>query len=257
MTWGSTTTLRNFNVGRNVIPALLIAFVMLAGMTGLQSKSAAAGEVGVINTQGAELFVHPTDLSVIEYMDVETPVDILFGPYEGMYQIRYYGTDGWVWADYLNIGGETAVTNDGMGGTGTETEAPAQAPDTEEHWIDVDRTRGLVTLMVGNTEVNSFWASMGYDTSADGFYSTAIGTYHVYNKDSALTYTPYAKNYITDWVGFDPDRYNGFHSYTKDKNGDIVPNGGGLTGGCVALAPGEIDIVFDFAYVGMRVEVHF
>ena len=97
---------------------------------------------------------------------------------------------------------------------------------------------------------------MGFDPTDGGFYSTASGTYYVYWKEAGLTYTPYANAFITNWIGFDASRDNGFHSYTKDANGNILPNGGGKTGGCVALAPGEIDAVFNFASVGMRVEVH-
>ncbi|MDQ3443337.1 MAG: L,D-transpeptidase [Chloroflexota bacterium] len=70
------------------------------------------------------------------------------------------------------------------------------------------------------------------------------------------SYTAWAEAYITEWVGFDPSRFNGFHSYTKDGNGNILPNGGGKTGGCVALPPGESQAVYDFSFVGMRVEVH-
>lgn len=244
-------TMRRF--ARSGMPALLVAIAMLATMMGVTSSPASAGQVGIVNTQGAELFVHPSDLTVIDYMDVDSPVDVLFGPYEGMYQIRYYGTDGWIWADYLNVDGAGAA----VGGATSEVPEAAPASQAEEQWIDVNRTSGLVSLMVGDSAINSFWGSMGYDTSADGFYSTAVGTYYVYAKDAPLHYTDFAKNYISDWVAFDPVRYNGFHSYTKDKHGDIISNGAGLTGGCVALAPGDIDALFDFAQIGMRVEIHF
>ena len=97
---------------------------------------------------------------------------------------------------------------------------------------------------------------MGYDTSSDGFYSTASGTFYVYAMHEPLAYTAWADAYITHWVGFDTSRFNGFHSYSKDANGNTLPNGAGKTGGCVALAPAAIQAVYDFAYMGMRVEVH-
>lgn len=126
---------------------------------------------------------------------------------------------------------------------------------SSERWVDVNRSTGQVTLYAGNTAQYIFWGSLSRDGS-DGYYATASGTYYVYTKHMPLTYTPYADNYITHWVGFDDYRANGFHSYTKDASGAIVPNGAGFTAGCVALAPGEIEILYEFAFVGMRVEVH-
>jgi hypothetical protein len=231
--------------------AFMLALAMLASMASFSAQDASAGQIGYINTEGAPLMVHPTNHSVMDWMHNGAPVDVLYGPHDGMYEVRYYGVDGWVWAEYLDIGGSTASV--GGGGSSSSYAAPAKA----ERWIDVNRTTGLVSLMVGDSPQWQFWGSMGWDQSADGFYATAIGTYYIYGFDYSLHYTPYADNYISHWVAFDPERFNGFHSYTKDAWGNIVPNGGGLTGGCVALAPGDIDILYDFAEMGMRVEVHF
>ncbi|HWV23537.1 MAG TPA: L,D-transpeptidase [Thermomicrobiales bacterium] len=233
--------------------AVLMAAVMLAAMGGLRVELAAAGEAGTINTDGAGLMAGYEDETVIEWMDAGVRVDVLWGPDNGKYEIRYYDIHGWVWAEYL--------TPEGVGGTGgtATVAAPEAAPDvTEEpeHWIDVNRSSGTVTLFIGEEPQSTFWASMGFEDTSYGFYATAVGTYHVTWMNPDLQYTPYAENYITDWVGFDSERANGFHSYTKDANGDIVPNGGGKTAGCVALAPGDIDTLFAFAYPGMRVEVH-
>ena len=223
------------------------------------NKASASGSVGYVSVQGAELFVHPTDLSAILYMDEGTAVDILFGPYEGMYEIRHYGTDGWIWAEYLSLDGAPAPAGDLGGGAEapvTQDAAPAPVAGEGEHWIDVNRSSGLVQLMIGNESIAAFWGSLGWEETDDGFYATAIGTYHVYGFDYDLHYTDFAGNYISHWVAFDPVRYNGFHSYTKDKKGNIVPNGAGRTAGCVALAPGDIDQLYDFAEMNMRVEVH-
>lgn len=133
--------------------------------------------------------------------------------------------------------------------------ATVSSPSGGERWIDVDRSNGQVTLYEGSNALYVFWGSLSRDSS-DGFYATASGTYYVYTKHKALTYTPYADNFITHWVGFDDYRRNGFHSYTKDANGYIVPSGAGYTAGCVALGPGAIDTLYDFAYIGMRVEIH-
>lgn len=233
-----------------IVLALLLAFSFLGGMAAVENNDAGAnGEIGYIATEGAPLMVHPTNLAVIDWMASGTAVDILWGPHEGMYEVRYYGTDGWMWAGDLSLNGAPAV--------GASSGGPIAAPVSAEHWIDVNRSSGLVSLMVGDAPQAQFWASMGWDQSADGFYSTAVGTYYIYHFDYSNHYTPFADAYISHWVGFDANRYNGFHSYTKDVYGNVVPGGDGFTGGCVALAPGDIDALFEFAQIGMRVEVHF
>lgn len=220
------------------------------------SKASANGSIGYVAVQGAELFVHPTDLSPILYMDAGAPVDILFGPYEGLFEIRYYGTDGWIWAEYLSLDGAVAPAGNLGGGSSAPVADDAGTTTGGEHWIDVNRSSGLVQLMIGDESIAAFWGSLGWEETDDGFYATAIGSYTIYEFDYSLHYTDFAGNYISHWVGFDPVRFNGFHSYTKDKRGNITPNGAGRTGGCVALAPGDIDQLYDFAQMGMRVEVH-
>ena len=237
------TTRRSF-VKRACASSLALA----TGIATTAQPASASGPIGYVDVQGAELFVHPTNLSAILYMDAGTPVDILYGPYNGMYEIRYYSTDGWIWAEYLSIGGSTASS-------GSQDSAPT-ANYSEEHWIDVNRTSGLVRLMIGDGVAGAFWGSLGFDSSDYGFYATALGTYYIYGFKHWLHYTAWADAWITDWVAFDPERYNGFHSYSKDEYGNILPNGGGRTGGCVALGPGDIDQLYDFAQMDMRVEVH-
>ncbi|HEV2073691.1 MAG TPA: L,D-transpeptidase family protein [Thermomicrobiales bacterium] len=230
-----------------VVMALMLAMTLLGALAGLSAKDASAGQAGTINTDGVGLMAGFTDQSIIEWMYAGERVDVLWGPEDGKYEVRYYGVDGWVWAEYLTV--------DGVGGGSVTYDAPAEVA-YEEHWIDINRTQGSVTLYIGDTPQATYWASMGWDTSDYGYYSTAVGTYYVNWMDSSLQYTPFADAYITHWIGFDWERSNGFHSYTKDANGDIVPNGAGKTGGCVALAPGDIDAVYNFAFPGMRVEIH-
>jgi hypothetical protein len=243
---------------RKFLAGITASSLGLLGITasGIASNAAANGLIGHVSMQGAELFVHPDDLSPILYMDAGVPVDILFGPYNGLYEIRYYGTDGWIWAEYLSLDGPAAPVGNIGGGTSAPQTADAGNAGGSEHWIDVSRSSGLVQLMIGNESIAAFWGSLGWEETDDGFYATAIGSYTVYAFDHSLHYTDFAGNYISHWVGFDPVRFNGFHSYTKDKRGKILPNGAGLTAGCVALAPGDIDQLYDFAQMGMRVEVH-
>jgi uncharacterized protein YgiM (DUF1202 family) len=153
----------------------------------------------------------------------------------GFYPVYYGDGLGWVAAKYLSW--------EPVGGG-------------QERWIDVDRSSSTIRLMVGDESIGYWWAAMGFDASDDGFYSTANGTYHVYEKNAALTWTEWAKGYIEYWVAFDPDRFNGFHSWTMDENGTVIEGGDGATGGCVAMEPGLAAALYEFATYGMRVEIH-
>lgn len=153
----------------------------------------------------------------------------------GWLPIAYWGSRYWVWSAYLDFNGPPAAAN---------------------HWIDVNRSSGVVTLYNGDTVVAQFWGAMGWDQSNDGFYATANGTYYVYTKYRGLNWTDWGQVYIRDWVGFDPYRANGFHTYSMDANGTLLPGGDGPTGGCIAIDPGWAEVLYDFAPIGTRVEVH-
>jgi uncharacterized protein YgiM (DUF1202 family) len=177
-----------------------------------------------------------TDASVIDELGAGAEVSVIGSPVNGFVPIDYYGQPAYVWSDYLSFDGPV--------------------DPGPEHWIDVDRSSQMVTLYVGDEPIASYWAAMGYDHSDSGFYSTAVGTYYVYSMYKDLSWTAFGQTYIEDWVGFDPDRVNGFHSFSMDSNGNILPNGDGQTGGCVATAPDDAAAIYDFASIGMRVEVH-
>lgn len=144
------------------------------------------------------------------------------------------------------------------------TEAPAMAPAVAdeavpagERWISIDRGARTVTLHHGDAVVGVYDALIGKDPSQDGYYATAVGTFHVFVKTRELTETPFAPgSYLTDFVGFDPARSNGIHSPVRDAAGDVVATGGTETLGCVRLSEEAARTVFDFAEIGMRVEVH-
>ena len=114
-----------------------------------------------------------------------------------------------------------------------------------------------MTLYEGNVVIASFVGRIGRDPSADGFYATAVGTYHVYSMNKGLAPTPFAEDtYLTDWVGFDPVRKNGIHSPVRDADGNVKPWQNPTTLGCVRLEADDAVTVFEFASIGMRVEVH-
>jgi hypothetical protein len=220
---------------------LLLLVVIVAG-----PRSAGAASSGRVDTDLLNLRDGPgTWATVIDQMPQGSPVRVLDGPTDdGWYKVRYDGIVGWAYGGYLSVDGAPGWA------TGGETQAGP------EHWIDVSRSNGTVTLYVGDEAIATYYASFGYDTSADGFYSTALGTYYVYGKNADLTWTEWGHAYIMYWVAFDPDRYNGFHSWSMDANGNVIPGGDGPTGGCIATEPSAAAAIYDFADYGTRVEIH-
>jgi hypothetical protein len=174
-------------------------------------------------------------------------VAVLAGPTpDDWYQVQTGERTGWAFAGGLAL--------DGAGGAlGAGANGPAASA---ERWVDVDRTAQMVTLYEGDVAVASYWAAMGRDPSDEGFFATAVGTYYVYEKYGELSWTDWGGAWVSDWVGFDAGRLNGFHTYLMDATGQVMPGGDGPTGGCVALAPAAADQLFAFVAVGTRVEVH-
>ncbi|HVL24059.1 MAG TPA: SH3 domain-containing protein [Thermomicrobiales bacterium] len=128
---------------------------------------------------------------------------------------------------------------------------------TGEKWIEVDRSTAIVTLHHGDTIIATYQGKIGRDPSPDGYYSTAIGTFHVYMKNKELTETPFVEGvFLTDFVGFDPERSNGFHSPVRDARGNVVNTQGTVTMGCVRLEADAAEELYAFAEIGMRVEIH-
>lgn len=140
---------------------------------------------------------------------------------------------------------------------GSVPEPPPQATVSQERWIEVERSTGVVTLHEGETIIATYQGRIGKDPSADGFYSTALGTFHVFSMNRELAPTPFAEGvYLTDFVGFDPVRSNGFHSPARDEWGNELPSQNATTLGCVRLDADAAVAVFEFSSIGMRVEVH-
>ena len=142
----------------------------------------------------------------------------------------------------------------------TPVTAPSPAPDTTApqsgRWIDVDVTRFRVRLMDGTQVMKTIEpVAVGAQVDTGAYESTQTGLFHVYNKVAGLSYDPPYKTYISDWVGFDMARANGFHSFLKDERGNVVnPGTGRISNGCVRT--GDPGAIFAFAEVGMPVYVH-
>lgn len=232
---------------------LTLAGVLALAMLALFSPSGhvAAASDAVIDTNILNLRDSPsTDGEIIGQMWQGEYVSVIDGPTgDGWYQVDYQGSVGWAYGSYLSIDGNGGWAADaGVGGVSSASGG--------ERWIDFNRSSQTVTLYEGNTAVASYWGAVGWDGSSDGFFSTAIGTYYVYSKYAPVAWTDWGQTYIKYWVGFDAARSNGFHSYSLDASGNVLPNGAGATGGCIATDLGAASAIFDFAEIGTRVEVH-
>jgi hypothetical protein len=131
----------------------------------------------------------------------------------------------------------------------------AQRPATGK-WIDVDLTRLEVQLMDGDTVLRTIGpVAIGEQVNTGVYESTQTGLFNVYVKSRDLSYDAPYDTYISDWVGFDPDKANGFHSFLKDKDGKVVDaSTGRVSNGCIRT--GEATAIYDFAQIGMPVLVH-
>jgi hypothetical protein len=206
---------------------------------------------------------------------------------DGFRAVEFEGIDAWISVDYLAFtepsrsssfprpdDAAAAPADEAMAPSGSEPVEPApvmpggdnarpehpvepEAMPSGERWIDVNRTTKTVTLFIGSEPQQSFIGKLGRDPSPDGFYATAVGTYHVFTMHAGLTSTPFVEDvYMTAFVGFDPERHNGFHSPIKDATGAINPWQNPTTLGCVRLDEDAAQAVYAFAEIGMRVEVH-
>lgn len=132
----------------------------------------------------------------------------------------------------------------------------APAAPTSGRWIDVDVTRFTVKLMDGKQVVREMGpVGVGAQIDTGAYESTQTGLFHVYNKIAGLTYDAPYDTYIDWWVGFDPDKANGFHSFLLDEKGNVaVAATGRISNGCIRTP--EPKALFEFAEVGMPVFVH-
>ena len=226
------------------LAAIAVAIVVVFGVpVAVQAEGSAAVAAPQLNLRAEP----GTWAPVVGQLWQGERLTLLAGPTpDNWYQVEAGDQTGWTYGGLLALDGVTDAYGQGSAG-------PA---DSVERWVDVDRTTQMVTLYEGSVAVAAYWGAMGSDLSDDGFFSTAVGTYWVYEKYWGLSWTDWGGAWVGDWVGFDPARLNGFHTYSMDTAGQVIPGGDGPTGGCVALAPTAADQLFDFVSVGTRVEVH-
>jgi hypothetical protein len=153
------------------------------------------------------------------------------------------------------------ATTEATATAGPPTETPTPAPNSSEaptagRWIDVDVTRLEVQLMEGNRVIRTIGpVAVGEQVDTGEYESTQTGLFYVHVKTPDLTYDAPYDTYISHWVGFDPDKDNGFHSLLKDAGGNVVDaSTGRVSNGCIRS--GEVEAIFEFAEIGMPVLVH-
>jgi len=142
-----------------------------------------------------------------------------------------------------------------------EPAGPTTAPETsfppaEGRWIDVDVTAFVVRLMDGESVVQEIApVAVGEQVDTGAYLSTQTGLFHIYNKVEGLAYDAPYDTYISHWVGFDPAKDNGFHSFLKDADGNVVDaSTGRVSNGCIRT--GGAEAIFAFSAIGMPVYVH-
>jgi hypothetical protein len=127
-----------------------------------------------------------------------------------------------------------------------------------ERWINVNLTDSTTRLVEGRKILREIPSAYGYGKygSDSDYFSTAPGLYRVYTKYEGLQHdNEYTGFYFQGWVGFDPSRANGFHSFLMDDKGKVVDSRlGPVSHGCVRTE--DWKAVYDFAQIGMPVVVH-
>ena len=145
---------------------LLSALMLVGGFASIAPAPAAAGMAGEIVVDGAPLYADHDDFTVIEWMDAGTWVDHFYGPYEGLYEIRYNGTVGWTEVGNVDFGS----------GSDAGSSADTSSSGGTEQWIDVDRSSGAIRLYVGD-DVQYVAYGILSQSQGEDYYATASGTW--------------------------------------------------------------------------------
>ena len=276
---------------RTWVPSLLIAAVICLawyageGLNALPGSSPSYGSETFVTIDTVNLRTGPsTDHAIVTVLESAQEVSATGPARNGFVPVKVDGRTGWLAEEFLGdvvsssltasgpqvaVAGELPSSDQTVADTepeaGNRQEAvdeetspdppPTVAPDAER-WIRIDRSEATVSLMAGDTVLAQFNGRIGRDPTATGFYATAVGTFRVYSMHKELASTPFAENtWLTDWVGFDPVRKNGIHSPVRESDGSIRDSQNTTTLGCVRLDAEDAVRVFDFAFIGMRVEV--
>jgi len=136
-----------------VLFATLLATLTFAGLLGGGASSVAAGQAATVVTEGAPLFSDLSQSSVSEWMSSGVRVDVLWGPQDGLYEIRYQGTDGWAWAGDLALDGASGSAASTSSSTGGGTGAATVATDDLSVRTSPDFDAGIYEYFAYGTSV--------------------------------------------------------------------------------------------------------
>ncbi len=254
-----TTRQRPLGTGKRLWQARNLVLALLVGLIGFSGIKPAAAASSYIDTDVLNLRTEPgVWASVVTQMYQGESISVIDGPTdEGWYQIEYAGNVGWAWGGYLAVNGSLGwdgappSTGGNSGGGTTASTIPATSGS-----ISIARaTRSLcmrATTRLPPTTLRSA-------TTRPIRNSTPRRPALITSTARTLDARPgpiWGKAFIEYWMAFDGERSNGFHSWSMDANGNVIPGGDGLTGGCVALEPGAAAAVYDWAPIGTRVEIH-
>ena len=123
-----------------------------------------------------------------------------------------------------------------------------------ERWIEVSLREQVVRLCEGEQVAGEYLAATGAGDRQET--TTFPGLFAVREKNKGPIYLSEFQVYVSDWVGFDKEHDNGFHSLPMDKSGQVLDDrlGQPVSHGCVRTAqPAD---VYQFAEFGMKVWVH-
>ena len=123
-----------------------------------------------------------------------------------------------------------------------------------EHWIEVSVRDPVVRLCEGEYVVGEYLAATGRGDRLETM--TFKGLFTVREKNQGPLYLREYGAYVRDWVGFDKEHDNGFHSRPMDEFGRVLDSrlGQSVSLGCVRTA--QSAEVFRFAEFGIKVWVH-
>jgi hypothetical protein len=123
-----------------------------------------------------------------------------------------------------------------------------------ERWIELSLRDQVVRLCECERVMGEYLAATGRGDRPET--TTFKGLFTVYEKNQGPLYLREYGVFIRDWVGFDQDHDNGFHSQPMDANGLVLDSrlGQSVSQGCVRTA--QSAEVFRFAKFGMQVWVH-
>lgn len=138
-------------------------------------------------------------------------------------------------------------------------DGPTSHGELSSRYIEVDLSQQKMYFFIGNQLHKS------YDVSTGGEYPTPVGEYHILNK-ATLAFSGIYNVWMPYWMAFayagDVGAYLGVHeiAYARDelgksfyRYGDYI--GEKMTGGCIALSPGDSKEVYNLSDVGMLIRV--